>query len=70
MLSKGYVIFWSKDVLKLIFIEGLGLASPPYFVYDFSRETFLLLSINAFVPNAPFSTRWKQKSLQFSVFRE
>ena len=33
---------WSRNVLVLDFLlKGLELASPPYFVYDFSRKIFL-----------------------------
>ena len=36
--------YWSRDVLNFNFSEeGLGLVSPPYFVYDFSRKMFLML---------------------------
>ena len=40
--------YWSKDTLNFDFIEkGLWIASPPHFVYDFSRKIFLkLYSIN------------------------
>ena len=32
---------WSKDMLNLDFLlEGLGLASSPHFVYDFSKNNF------------------------------
>ena len=31
-------------MLNFDFLEqGLGIVSPPYFVYDFSRKTFLML---------------------------
>ena len=38
----------SRGMPNLDFVEkGLGLASPPYFVYDFSRKIFFMLySIN------------------------
>ena len=39
----------SRDMLNFRFLEmdGLGLVSPPHFVYDFSRKIFLMLhSIN------------------------
>ena len=37
----------SRDVLNFDLLEkGLGLASPPHFVYDFSRKIFLLYFIN------------------------
>ena len=33
--------YWSRDMLNFNFSEkGLGLVSPPYFVYDFSRKMF------------------------------
>ena len=36
--------YWSWDVLNFNFSEkGLGLVSPPHFVYDFSRKMFLML---------------------------
>ena len=40
--------YWSRDMLNFNFSEkGLGLVSPPHFVYDFSRKMFLMLhSIN------------------------
>ena len=38
---------WSRDILNLdYFQKGLGLASPPHFVYDFLRKIFLVLSLN------------------------
>ena len=38
----------SRDMLNFDFLEkGLGIVSPPHFVYDISRKTFLMLySIN------------------------
>ena len=40
--------YWSRDMFNFNFSEkGLGLVSPPHFVYDFSRKMFLMLySIN------------------------
>ena len=40
--------YWFRDMLNFDFSEkGLGLVSPPHFVYHFSRKTFLTLhSIN------------------------
>ena len=40
--------YWSRDRFKLNFSEkDLGLLSPPHFVHDFWRKTFLMLySIN------------------------
>ena len=40
--------YWSRDILNFGFLEkGLGIVSPPHFVNDFSRKTFLMLhSIN------------------------
>ena len=40
--------YWSRDMLNFNFPEkGLGLVSPPHFVYDFSRKMFLkLYSLN------------------------
>ena len=40
--------YWSRDILSFNFPEkGLGLVSPPYFVYYFSRKMFFMLySIN------------------------
>ena len=35
-MIQRYAQFW-------IFVKGLELASPPHFVYDFSRELFLML---------------------------
>ena len=36
--------YWSRDMLNFNFSEkGLGLVSPPHFVYGFSRKMFLLL---------------------------
>ena len=35
--------YWSGDMLSFDFLEkGLGIVSPPYCVYDFSRKMFLL----------------------------
>ena len=41
----GYL---SRDMLNFNFSEkGLGLVSPPHFVYDFSKKMFLVLhSVN------------------------
>ena len=38
----------SRDMLNFDFLEkGLGIVSPPHFVYDISRKTFhMLYSIN------------------------
>ena len=40
--------YWSRDIINFDFLEkGLGIVSPPYFVYDFSTKVFLMLySIN------------------------
>ena len=40
--------YFSGDILNFNFREkGLGLVTPPYLVYDFSRKMFLMLySIN------------------------
>ena len=40
--------YWSRDMFSFNFSEkGMGLVSPPQFVYDFSRKIFLMLySIN------------------------
>ena len=40
--------YWSGDMPNFYFSEkGLGLVSPPHFMYDFSRKMFLMLnSIN------------------------
>ena len=40
--------YYSKDMLSFDFSEnGLGIVSPPYFMYDFPRKKFLMLhSIN------------------------
>ena len=36
--------YWSRDMLNFNFLEkGLGIVSPPHFVYDFSRKMFLML---------------------------
>ena len=36
--------YWSRDTLNFDFSEkGLGLVSPPHFVYDLSRKMFLKL---------------------------
>ena len=36
--------YWSRDILNFKFLEkGVGLVSPSYFVYDFSRKMFLML---------------------------
>ena len=38
--------YWSRDMLKFDFLEkGLGMFSPPHFVYDISRKMFLVLYI-------------------------
>ena len=44
----GTLDYWSRDMLNFDFWEnGLGIVSPPHFVYEFSRRMFLLLySIN------------------------
>ena len=48
--SKLYEIlgYWSRDMLDFHLSEkGLGLVSPPHFMYDFSKKMFLILhSIN------------------------
>ena len=42
---------WSRDMVNSIFSEkGLGLISPPHFVYDFSRKMFLMLH-SIYCPN-------------------
>ena len=40
--------YWSRDMFNFSFPDkSLGLVSPPYFVYNFSRKMFLMLySIN------------------------
>ena len=40
--------YWARDILSLQFFEkGLGIVSPPLFVYDILRKIFLILySIN------------------------
>ena len=40
--------YWSRDMLNFNFLEmGLGLVSPPHFVYDFLRKMFQMpCSIN------------------------
>ena len=36
--------YWYRDVLNFDFLEkGLGIVSPPHFVYDFSTKMFLML---------------------------
>ena len=35
--------YWSRDMLNFVLNNGLGIASPPHFVYDFSRKMFLTL---------------------------
>ena len=36
--------YWSIDMLNFYFLEkGLGIVSPPHFMYDFSRKMFLIL---------------------------
>ena len=36
--------YWSWDMLNFSFLEkGLGIVSPPHFVYDFSTKMFLLI---------------------------
>ena len=36
--------YWSRDMLKFDSLEkGLGIVSPPHFVYDFSWKMFLVL---------------------------
>ena len=36
--------YWSRNMLNLEFLDkGLGMVSPLYFVYDFSRKMFLML---------------------------
>ena len=37
--------YWSRDMLDFDFLEkDLGIASPPCFLYDFSRKIFLMLN--------------------------
>ena len=41
--TENYLIlyYWSRGMLNFNFLEkGLGIVSPPYFVYDFSRKMF------------------------------
>ena len=40
--------YWTRDMLNFVFLEkGLGIISPSYFAYDFSRKMFFMLySIN------------------------
>ena len=41
---KSIIVNWSRDILNFQFLEkGLGIVSPPYFVYDFSRKIYLML---------------------------
>ena len=36
--------YWSKDMLNFHLLEkGLGIVSPPHFVFDFPRKTFLMI---------------------------
>ena len=36
--------YWFRDMLSFVLLEkGLGIVSPPHFVYDFSRKMFLML---------------------------
>ena len=36
--------YWSRNMFNFEFLEKyLGIVSPPYFVYDFSRKMFLVL---------------------------
>ena len=36
--------FRSRDMLNIDFLEkGVGIVSPPHFVYDFSRKKFFML---------------------------
>ena len=36
--------YWSRNMLNFDFLEkGLGIVSPPHFVHDFSRKTFVKL---------------------------
>ena len=45
-------------MLNFNFLEkGLGLASPPYFVYDFSRKTFLILHSILMLHSIAFTSR-------------
>ena len=38
------LIYQSRDMLNFDILEkGLGIVSAPYFVYDFSRKSFLML---------------------------
>ena len=35
--------YWSRDMLNFAFQEaGMGIVSPPHFVYDFLRKIFLI----------------------------
>ena len=47
--------YWSRDMLNFNFSEkSLGLVSPPHYVYDFSREIFLMLHSS----NWPYFVAW------------
>ena len=36
--------YWSRDMLNFDFLEkGLGIVSPPHFLYDISRKMFVML---------------------------
>ena len=57
--------YWFSVTLNLNFLEkGLGVVSPPYFVYDFSRKRFLMLHSNNW-PN--FSSYWTKCVLHLFV---
>ena len=45
---KSLFDYWFRDMLNFDFLEkGLGIVSPPHFVYDFLRKMFFMLySIN------------------------
>ena len=53
--------YWSRDIFKLNYSEkGLGLVSPPRFVYNFWRKIFLML----------YSTNWPNFIVWLSLLLE
>ena len=53
--------YWSREILSFDFLEKvLGLVSPSHFVYDFSKEIFLML----YFINPPNFIVWLSKLLE------
>ena len=62
--------YWSRDNINFNFLEkGLGLVSPPHFVYDFWRKIFLMLHsrFNCLIALLYFSRYWAIYVLQLFI---